>query len=242
MQQLILVMIATGLTGGLAGYFFSLDRGTAKQEPSDDFSAKIVMPWLKSIFLGITATFIVPLFLSMAKSDLVSNILNDGPTAPDSTIISSDIFVFAGFCLIAAISSRTFIQSISDRILRVAREARETAEAAKKQAEQAVDSITEPEPEEEPASQVQALAAGESAPAVHVSDGGTKILRALRDRGYTLQSMGGLARGTDLQNQEVIDELNKLNTDGLVRMVPIYKKGKDRIRWMITPAGRDNIS
>lgn len=195
-----------------------------------------------TFFLGITATFIVPLFLSMAKSDLVSNILNDGPAASDSTASSSDVFVFAGFCLVAAISSRTFIQSISDRILREAREARKTAEAAQVQAEQAVDSITEPELEEKPASQAQGLAAGEVTPAVSVSEGGTKILRALRDRGYTLQSIGGLARGTGLQHQEVIDELDKLSSDALVRMVSIKKKGKDRIRWMITPAGRDNIS
>jgi hypothetical protein len=242
MQQLIMVMIATGIAGGLAGYFISLDRGTAKQEPSDDSRVKAVASWFKYVFLGVIAALIVPLFLSLAKSDLVTNLLNDGTTSADPKASPSDIFVFAGFCLVAAISSRGFIQSISDRILREAREARKTAEAAQAQAEKIADTIVEPEPEDEPVSQVQALAAGGGAPAVPVSEGGKAILQGLRDRGYTLRSTGGLARDTGLQNKEVIDELDKLSSDGLVRMVSIKKKGKDRIRWTITPAGRDCIA
>ena len=234
MQQLIIVMIATGFVGGLAGFFISLDRGTNPQERSEESSARIVAPWLKYVFLGITAAFIVPLFLSLAKSDLVNDLLANGP-------VTSDIFVFGGFCLVAATSSRTFIQSISERVLREAREARETAEAAQEQVEQAVNSITEPEPDEEPVAQTQATAGG-GAPAVTVGDRGKAILHGLRDRGYTLRSTSGLAKDTGFQKEEVIDELDKLSNDGLVRMASINRKGKARIRWMITPTGRDNIS
>jgi hypothetical protein len=233
MKQLIIVMIATGIAGGLAGYFISLDRGTDRQARSGESSTRIVAPWLKYVFLGITAAFIVPLFLSLAKSSLVGDLLKGGP-------VTSDIFVFAGFCLVAATSSRTFIQSISDRVLREAREARETAEAAQKQVEQAVDSITEPESDEEPVAQTQATA-GEGAPAAPVSDRGKDILLGLRDRGYTLRSTSGLAKDTGIQKEEVIEELKQLNNDGLVRMASITRKGKPRIRWMITPAGRDKI-
>lgn len=236
MQQLIVVIIATGIAGGLAGYFISLDRGTAKQEPSDDSSAKIVAPWLKYVFLGVIAAFIVPLFLSMAESDLVTNLL----AVSDSTPSSSDIFVFAGFCLVAAISSRAFIQSISDRILREAREARETAEAAQAQAEEIADTIVEPEPEEEP--EMQTAAAAAAAPEVDLDDHGKAILHGLRDRGYALRSVSGLAKDAALDKQDVIDRLQELSTGGLVRMVPTKKKGKVRIRWTITPAGRNRIA
>ena len=241
MRQLIMVMIATGIAGGLAGYFISLDRGTAKQEPSDDSRVKAVASWFKYVFLGVIAAFIVPLFLSLAKSDLVTNLLNDGTTSADPKASPSDIFVFAGFCLVAAISSRTFIQSISDRILREAREARKTAEAAQAQAEEIADTIVEPEPEEESERQIE-MASAPAAPEVELDDHGRAILRGLRDRGYTLRSVSGLARDTGLDKQEVIDRLQQLSTNGLVRMVPTKKKGKVRIRWTITPAGRDRIA
>ena len=240
MQQLLIVMIATGIAGGLAGYFISLDRGMAKQEPSDDSSAKIVPPWLKYVFLGIIAAFIVPLFLSLAQSNLVSDLHKEATTPPDPKA-SSDIFVFAGFCLVAAISSRAFIQSISDRILREAREARETAEAAQAQAEEIADTIVEPEPEDEPETQIE-MAAAAAAPEVELDDRGKAILRGLRDRGYALRSVSGLAKDTGLDKQDVIDRLQQLSTNGLVRMVPTKKKGKVRIRWTVTPAGRDRIA
>lgn len=242
MQQLITVMIATGIVGGIAGYLISLDRGSDDVEPRAGAGARIEASWLKYVFLGITAAFIVPLFLNLAQSSLVTNLLNAGTLSAAPKSKSSDIFVFAGFCLVAAISSRAFIRSISDRILREAREARKTAEAAQEQAEQAIDSITEPDPDEEPAAAQAAAAAAGGAPAVAVGDRGKEILHGLRDRGYTLRSTGGLAKDTGLQKQEVIDELDRLTSDGLVRMASIEKKGKTRIRWMITPVGRDNIS
>ena len=53
----------------------------------------------------------------------------------------SKFLVFAGFCLVAAISSRAFIKTLSDRILKEATEAKEKASAA----EQKSGNLTEKE-------------------------------------------------------------------------------------------------
>jgi hypothetical protein len=53
----------------------------------------------------------MPLFLNTISSTLVADILDaDGYTR-------SSVFVFSGFCLLAGISSRAFIEKLSDRIL-----------------------------------------------------------------------------------------------------------------------------
>lgn len=56
-----------------------------------------------------------------------------------------------------------------------------------------------------------------------------------------MRSTGGLAREMDLQENDVDRELQDLSSGGLVRMALIEKKGRIRIRWMITSAGRDKI-
>ena len=237
MQQLIIVMIVTGVAGGFAGYFISLDRGTAKPEPSEAASAKIVAPWFKYVFLGIIAAFIVPLFLSLAKSDLVTDIIKD------STAASSDLLIFAGFCLIAATSSQAFIQSLSDRILREARDtakaADEKAEAAQEQVEQVAESLAEPEEEEEEAVARFGRAAMAAQPLPALDKEATQILRELKKGEWVLRSRSGLAGRTGLSKTVVTVKLEELLKAGLVRRIPIERKGgKIRTRWAITPGGR----
>ena len=85
--------------------------------------------WAKSVLVGIGAAFLVPLFLKTVSSSLVADILKPGNADEASW------WVFGGFCLLAAISSRKFIQSLSDSILKEARDARREAETATRSAE-----------------------------------------------------------------------------------------------------------
>jgi predicted transcriptional regulator len=70
---------------------------------------------LKSIFLGVTASFLVPLFLNMISSTLLQDSLED----------PHKLLIFAGFCLIASISSRAFINAMSDKILKEVQKSQE---------------------------------------------------------------------------------------------------------------------
>jgi hypothetical protein len=64
------------------------------------------------------------------SSSLIESIRGNG----DSGVEYSRLFVLAGFCLVAAVSSRAFIRSISERLLQDVRTAKKSAEQAEKDA------------------------------------------------------------------------------------------------------------
>src|SRR6266849_838261 len=98
---LIAVMLAAGMVGGLLNYYMT--------QSADPEHTSI----LKSLLAGICASFLVPLFLNMISSNLIDAIRGGANASSDV----SKLFVFAGFCLIAAISSSAFIRTLSDRVL-----------------------------------------------------------------------------------------------------------------------------
>ena len=112
---LVGIMLGAGGLGGLVNYYLS------RSEDSSKSSLK------ESLILGIAASFLVPLFLQMISS----NLLRSGVTVP------LDRFVFAGFCLVAAISSKAFMRTISDRVLREVGEAKKDAKQAVETAQEA---------------------------------------------------------------------------------------------------------
>jgi hypothetical protein len=81
--------------------------------------------------MGVVAAFIVPLFLSTISSDLLSSGVTD----------RLKLFVFGGFCIVAAIGSRAFIHNISDAVLEKVRDARLEAAAAGEKAAQAAQEV-----------------------------------------------------------------------------------------------------
>lgn len=108
---LILIILISGLVGGVANYF--------KQE------ANMTFKWfnlVKSMLLGLVASAIVPLFLEMLQSQLLYS--NE-----DGHYNMINYFVFTGFCLIAAYSSIQFLQSVSDKVISDLEEVKKKTEA-----------------------------------------------------------------------------------------------------------------
>lgn len=103
---LIGIMFAAGLIGGGVNYFL------AEGDAVTNLNIR------RSMFVGIGAALLVPLFLQMLSSDLLK-------TAKDD---NQKLLVFFGFCLIAAITSKTFIITLSENVMRQLREARENNE------------------------------------------------------------------------------------------------------------------
>src|SRR6185437_10161032 len=92
-----IVMFLAGLLGGLVNFFLA---ETAVEKP---------LTWWQHTIIGVTASFMVPLFLNMISGDLIDKII--------ATSDYSKLFVLADFCLVAAVSSRAFIRSLSERVL-----------------------------------------------------------------------------------------------------------------------------
>lgn len=117
------VMLLSGTAGGLVNRFLT----------EGDIAPRLA--WWKHVIIGIAAAFMVPLFLAMISADLITKIRGTAGHPGDPALLLN----LAGFCLVAAVSSRGFIQSVSDQMLREVREARQQASAALIQAQQAGD-------------------------------------------------------------------------------------------------------
>jgi DNA-binding MarR family transcriptional regulator len=223
MWILIAVMLLAGSFGGLINYFLLL-----KNDPEN-----ASVP--KSIIIGVGASFLVPLFLNMISSNLIESIKGTTEVPGDH----SKLLVFAGFCLIAAISSTAFIQTLSDRILSEAKAARKQAAEAKIEAERAVDQVAqvqanvEPiivrETEPEPSADSSVLRAS----ADHLSEKERRILDAFARSRYSRRSANGLSRDTGIDARELDGLLAELDAKGFVGK----RENQSGERWFITQEG-----
>ena len=198
------IIIAAGSLGGLVSAITSVD-----EKLSIGFCAKRVV-------VGIACAFVVPLFLNMISSTLLETAQTDATPCR--------YFVFAGFCVIAAISSKAFISTMSDRLLR---QVREEVREVKASVEPVLLKETEPDQPTPGASRVGPLA---SRP-----DAEREILKALSSGKYSLRTLNGIAKETGLDANTVSGHIKSLMNDGLVTK-RTGEKGKDL--WCLTPAGK----
>ena len=105
--HLIAIILGTGLLGGAAAWFSEPQAG-----PADP---PLPTPPLKRfLFLGVVAAACVPLFLSLLKSGLIDGIFK----APANAPAYEYYLIFIGLCLIAAVSARRFIDSITAQLIK----------------------------------------------------------------------------------------------------------------------------
>jgi hypothetical protein len=186
--------------------------------------------------LSIAAAFSVPLFLSLTKSELLKNVL-----ATEPPLKIEDWFIFFAVCLIAAIYSQVFLESVSKRLLQrvdsVEQRLHETAEKADEAETNASDAIEKSDklierlesgPPGAPETAAPLERAGaEASPA---AEGATpkidineydeptrKVISALRSSRYSLRTVSGIARdAAPLSRAAVRQILTRLMQDGLV--------------------------
>lgn len=113
---LIAIMLLSGAFGGYLNYLHNFD--------TEDPEKRDAGTQAKYIFLGVGAAFLIPLFLKMLESELLSQDTDN-----------LNYLIFGGFCLIAAIFSRRFISSIGDRVLEAAKNAEKAALESRQKSE-----------------------------------------------------------------------------------------------------------
>lgn len=209
---LVAVMLMAGVFGGLVNYYLH-----GQHDPE-------VVSLPRSLVVGGAGSFLVPVILSLLGSDLVNQSQGD----------PGQLVLFAGFCLIAALASRVFVISTTDRIMQVARDARTRSEALELemhnfqlQMSPLIESETEnesleddnhgvvPEPDE-------------------VDVTGTNVLKSLGSGRYIFRSLRGLCKDTDLDEGTVTKTLNVLVSRGMAGRV----NGVKGVRWYVTEQGR----
>jgi DNA-binding MarR family transcriptional regulator len=217
----IAIILASGSLGGLVNYYL------ARLESPHQLNLK------ESLVIGIAASFLVPLFLQMISSDLLRR------GASDHLVL----FVFAGFCLIAAISSKAFIRTLSEQVLKEARAAKAEAQEARQEASYARAAASEARQEVEvleedieqvvvqPTPQISTSDL-ENAP---ISDPEKAVLRAVYSNPKPRPNFEDIPALGHWRPEELSKTLQELEKRGLVRS-KMYEDGQTR--WRVRTAGK----
>jgi predicted transcriptional regulator len=213
----LVVMVIFGTLGGFIGYLLSGGNGT-ESKTGETFT----LNWHQAsmyMVTGIGASLLVPLLLNTISSDLMKSVPGDG----------IKMLVFGGFCLLAAISSKTFIASISKKILAEIDKVRvETASAVDK-AEILAEKVTEADEEQLLGDTVKFYGMKAEDPDQ------IKILKALANGSYVYRSLSGISKEINLGKERISQVLNELVNENYAEKAN-REKG---VRWFITPDGRD---
>jgi len=148
--------------------------------------------------------------------------------------------VFAGFCLVAAVSSSAFIKTISDQILKDVEQAKKAATEAEQKASETqsvIRPIIEKEIEPEPPGRESAARAATIAA---VNDSEINVLKELT-AGAVFRTRTGVARKLGIERQHVVNIMNDLKSRALVDSKELLDEGQKKTRWYITNKGREVV-
>ena len=185
MLNIIFIMLTAGAVGGVANFLRSLQ--SAKTLGEDSLS---ISPPNKLILFGSNlisaeiAAFLIPLFLSLASSNLIAEAQSDWKKQ----------LIFGGFCLVAASLSDRFTNTISQRLLaqvegtkQVANAADERSKKIEKKQKQVEGALTEPE-----VTRTKGLHA-----AIGEIDEHSQVMQTFENSSYVFRSLSGIAHDLD---------------------------------------------
>ncbi|MHB1942559.1 MAG: YEATS-associated helix-containing protein [Acidiferrobacteraceae bacterium] len=224
LELLVPVMLIAGFVGGLIGFFVA--------DPTADPANERPLPWWKHVVIGVGASFTVPVFLNTISSPLISEITGE---LSDAKVVAK-LLVLTGFCLLAAVSSRVFLRSLSERVLQAVKGAKEQADKAREGAEATSAIVVDPFIEDDGALVEQAPGhiLAKTTP-TEVTDSERKILKAMTTSKFVMRSLTGLAKDADLAKEIVNATISTLLEKGLI------SEAKNKVgqpRWYATSLGR----
>lgn len=230
------ITISAGLLGGLAAYLSE----TVADPPTEPKHWALLRPLL----LGVLAAACVPLFLSLVQSALIKKIFA-APVKPPVPPAFEEYLIFMGLCIVAAISSRSFIASVTQRVLQQAKEAKEIAVDAKKTADKAhaeaelgetADDADAAPPAEAAMSKLENSQLEYMA--LPVSDVERRVLQTMMDRTYRTRT--GIAEDSGISKNRISEMLESLADRKLALRTTSPRTGGQR--WIITNRGRTVLS
>lgn len=177
-----------------------------------------ISTYVKSIIKGIGAAVLVPLFLALVQSDIIDTTKQD----------LQQFMLFGGLCLITAIFSDKFFDSIGAKVMAQVKEAKTIAKKADEKAENA---------------ETIAREAEESNQEFDVADDvlfnikearwqeGTeskikKVAKSIIESKFSYRTVGGIANDTGIPRSELTDLLNGMQEKGMAKK-KINRKGND---------------
>jgi hypothetical protein len=202
----LLTLLTIFVAGSLGGLTNAIRTGKAKND------------YWKSIVKGIVAAFLIPLFLEIIKSNI-------GKELGTSLY---EYLVFGGLCLVAAIFSDKFIDTLGDKILQKADHAEQKASESSEKINTMIEKVAEPENEMQ--SLVESRLSGLSASTGQENDEFHQIINALKNTNYHFRTISGIAKETKLDKNTVKKSLMELQEKDLVKQVDTGK----RVVWTLS--------
>lgn len=215
---IILIMLFAGLLGGYGNYLvLTLPNNT---DPTPDPEDSVVRTednhlLIRSMILGLIASFLVPLFLKTISSNLL-----DKPVVVDKEdpyLFNANYLVLIGFCLLAAVLSKQFIEGLYEKVMKAQADATKAvnkAEEASKKAKNVEADLTEKEAE---SSQTNELNLNPSAANLSPSLE-EKVIASIAESKYIWRSVSGIAKNLNLKKNDVTPVVQKLVDAGKLEM------------------------
>lgn len=244
MGALVIVGIAMLLAGAIGGTARHLLRNLASGRDNPETS------YVADLLLGATASLITPLFLSLAKSNIIGNFVS----AYEQHRVTDDLPVFFGFCLVAAFSAKSFVSNVTDLVLNMRKQQNELKEEVNdlegdvQEISRHVEPIgDEPSPEEEEEAERktgESERASEGGPPLGAAVGESlspnqrQMLHALANSRFTWRSVAGVRKDAGLSRETAVAVLNDLISREFADRKP--SKSGDWL-YRITAAGRSAI-
>lgn len=247
--NVVMIMLFSGLLGGAAAYL--VDGANRKDALSAIGEARPIreQPLLRFLLLGVIAAACVPLFLSLVKSALMTSIFKIAEPGAVAVAPYEDYLIFAGMCLIAAFSARTFIDSVSKQVLRKVESVEEKANVAAKTASDAKRVATET------ANEVESIDANAERPEAaekvafdspnfvpmtnfKLSDDQMRVLQAMTVKPYRTRI--GIADDSGISPNRISEVLEDLHGHQLA--VPTTSPTNGGARWTISKAGQEFLT
>ena len=199
MDNLLLIstIILSGILGGIVN---AIRTGKVREE------------YWKSIIKGIVAAFLIPVFLEIIKSEIGSNL---GAKL-------YDYLIFAGLCLIAAIFSDKFIDTIGDKILQKAENAERKAEESSEKLNVVIEKRAEPSSDNNVVENTIENLKSSDQP--QFKGRVEKIIEALRNKNYDFRTREGIAKESGFSISMVMMTLTTLEQAGIVKRIQSDKR------------------
>src|ERR1700682_4014366 len=135
-----IVMVDAGVIGAYCRFIFDKnDRNIDNLynrnggNPYIGAGRRFLIQSIELIIPGIVASFIVPLFLSIGRSTLFTDLVKGNED------FYVNLFILFAFCLLASVSAKSFVNALAQQALKTADEAKKEAVEAKDLSAEAIE-------------------------------------------------------------------------------------------------------
>jgi hypothetical protein len=218
-------MFGSGVLGGAANYLI-----LHKDDPQYAKRSR-------SFVLGLVASLLVPLFLKAIGSDMVDKIT----TIRYGSGVPFDFFVFASLCLLGAVFSRTFAETVAKRLAAEVEKAKRESQEAQTRATMAEEKASQVEPVLRQEMEARTEPLPESArniipPSLQdlpVDHTDRDLLKALLHGQYSYRTIGSLAAEVQVEEPDAGRRLERMREQALAGK----KITPTRNLWFLTDKG-----